>query len=70
MTSESDRTRLRHLEARGIVSRSTGPLSVACHYCGARPGESCRQTMLDRYTPTEPHKVRQAWAAEGQGTEY
>ena len=45
------------------------PLWVTCHYCGAQPGEPCRQTMLDRYTPTEPQKMRQAWAAEGQGTE-
>jgi|694.fasta_scaffold05332_28 hypothetical protein len=43
------------------------PLLVACHYCGARPGEPCHQTMLDHCTPVGPHRMRQAWANEQQG---
>jgi hypothetical protein len=46
---------------------AVNPLSVVCHYCGAQPGEPCRQTMLDCYTPVEAHKMRQAGAAESQG---
>jgi len=41
----------------------------SCDYCGVEPGEPCRQTMLDHYTPVEPHKMRQARALEEHRSE-
>lgn len=34
------------------------PESVPCPYCAARPGEPCRQTMLDRRPVTDTHVLR------------
>ncbi len=39
-------------------------LTVPCYYCGAKPGQPCRHTMLDGRPVTETHRMRIEYAQE------